>query len=408
MSEANGPSRKSGWLTRFVGRSKGLRKLCPDFVKRLGYRVLDMEGVFSEIAATEDPHSDLEEVSSYQPKVDLTLGIVKESSNRHKRYALACKDLGVPYRMVDISGPDWLAEVRNCQCDGLFIWPSTHLAVVKRMYDERLRIIVEDLGIPIFPGLKELWFYESKRRMAYWLEAHDIPHCRTSVFYSQKDAMAHAGTTQLPVVTKTNFGAGASGVNLFRDRRRLQAYVRRCFGKGITRPTGDRRDREWGEVIFQEYVKDAVEWRVLRLGDSYFGHQKLMKGDFHSGSGLVGWETPPERLLDFVREITEIGPFTSMDVDIFEAPDGRYLVNELQCMFGSYLPYQMLVDGNRGRFVRDEADKSWAFQEGTFNQNASCNLRVETFVRQLGKTCGKAQSPAPAVGAASPAGGERQ
>ncbi|GAJ23391.1 unnamed protein product, partial [marine sediment metagenome] len=146
----------------------------------------------------------------------------------------------------------------------------------------------------------------------------------------------------------------------------LLRHVRRCFNKGIVHGDGDPRDRDQGCVLFQEYLADASEWRIIRLGKSYFGHQKLKKGQFHSGSGKVGWYDPPKKLLNFVYEVTEKGNFTSMDIDIFETRDGRYLVNELQSMFGSYLDYQMLVDGRPGRYIYKPSTAGWIFEEGIF------------------------------------------
>lgn len=124
---------------------------------------------------------------------------------------------------------------------------------------------------------------------------------------------------------------------------------------------------------------------MIRLGDSYFGHQKLRKGDFHSGSDLVGWYDPPRELLDFAHRVTREGRFTSMCIDVFETEDGRYLVNELQSMFGSYLPYQMHVNDKPGRYMYEKSTGTWIFQEGIFNANGSCKLRVEMLLQLLGK-----------------------
>ena len=122
---------------------------------------------------------------------------------------------------------------------------------------------------------------------------------------------------------------------------------------------------------------------MIRIGNSYFGHQKLKKGDFHSGSGLVGWETPPRRLLDFVRKVCDIGSFWSMCVDVFEDPAGQYYVNELQSVFSSYNPSQMYVEGKPGRFQYNASADLWEFEEGVFNQNGSNNLRVEHLLEIL-------------------------
>jgi hypothetical protein len=114
---------------------------------------------------------------------------------------------------------------------------------------------------------------------------------------------------------------------------------------------------------------------MVRIGDSFFGHPKGRVGDFHSGSGNVLWDVPSSKHLDLLFDLTEHGGFHSMNVDLFEAPDGRLLVNELQAVFGaSYSVDQLRVDGEAGRFVREEGQ--WVFERGDFARNACANERV--------------------------------
>jgi len=49
----------------------------------------------------------------YPAKVDVRLGIVKDFVQYHANYIGACRDLGVPYRLVDISGPDWIDRLEQ-------------------------------------------------------------------------------------------------------------------------------------------------------------------------------------------------------------------------------------------------------------------------------------------------------
>lgn len=55
-----------------------------------------------------DQYADAEEISSYTARVDVRLGIIKELTRLHGFYIGACRELGVPYKLVDISGPDWI------------------------------------------------------------------------------------------------------------------------------------------------------------------------------------------------------------------------------------------------------------------------------------------------------------
>ena len=360
--------------------------LCPKPVKRFARRWFShkYDAYNRRKWRAMDPFGDIEEVSTYPSKVDIRLGIIKEFAHSHKDYVSACRDLGVPYRVLDISGPDWVDVVRNSGCDAFLVRPSCELSIWKRMYDERLRVMVEDMGKIIYPSYDELWFYESKRRMCWWLQAHDIPHPKTWIFYNCDEALTFARNTELPIIFKSDFGSGASGVKIFRSRSRLIRWIKLYFRRGAIRKDEDPRDRQWGSVLLQEYLPDVAEWRMRRIGDSYFGTQKLKVGEFHSGTGVDVWYDPPRRLLEFTRELTEASRFRSMSLDIFETLDGEYLVNELQSVFGTNRPYEMLVNGKPGRYLYDHNARSWHFEEGIFCQNGSCNLRVADLLGILG------------------------
>ena len=175
------------------GRWKTLLiRSCPKALVDIGRRWLPYENYCRGKWLALDPYAAAEEVSTYKASVDIRLGIVKEFAHTHASYIGACRDLGVPYKVLDLSGPDWIDIVRGCGCDAFLVSPSCELSVWKQMYDERLRVMAEDLGKTIYPTYKELWFYESKRRMCYWLQAHDMPHPRTWVFYNCDEAMEFA------------------------------------------------------------------------------------------------------------------------------------------------------------------------------------------------------------------------
>ncbi len=105
---------------------------------------------------------------------------------------------------------------------------------------------------------------------------------------------------------------------------------------------------------------------------------------FHSGSGAFRHYRPDLSLLDFVANVCEIGNFTSMDIDDLLTSEGRFLVNELQTVFGMTHPVeQCVVDGKPGRMLYDEIEKTWRFEEGNFCRNHLRNLRVECVLKML-------------------------
>ena len=131
-------------------------------------------------------------------------------------------------------------------------------------------------------------------------------------------------------------------------------------------------------VLLQEYIPHQFEWRVVRLGESFFAHKKMLLGDMTSGSLLKDYENPPLELLYFVKELTDRFHFKSMAVDLFETNTSEYLVNEMQCIFGQSDTYQMKKDGIIGRYIH--INEKWEFEAGDFNTNESFDLRLEAAI----------------------------
>lgn len=332
-----------------------------------------------------------------------------ESGNDHLRWIQACNKSGnnTDYEVIDISKSDWLENIVRFDPDILLSKPGALTSRFKQLYDERLTILVKELGYKSFPTLDEVLIYENKRYFSYWLSAHEIPHPKTDVFYYRVEALEFLNTVNHPLVAKVNIGASGSGVTILENMQESRNYIYRTFSeKGAEKRSGPNlkmggffkrglqyifhpgkiggklhiyktraADVQSQFVIFQEYVPHSFEWRVVRMGESFFAHKKVKKGDKASGALLKSYEDPPFSLLDFVKNITDRFGFYSQAVDIFESERG-YLVNEMQCIFGQSDPYQMLVDGKPGRYLH--RDGAWVFEEGYFNRNESYDLRLKT------------------------------
>ena len=310
----------------------------------------------------------------------------------HCKYVTACLEMSVPFTVIDLQASDWMKQVRQSRCEILLVWPDAFLSIWNSMNKDRIEILERECGITIFPSAREIWFYEDKRRTSYWLEANDIPHPRTWIFYDLNECQQFVSSCNLPLIYKASFGAQASGVRLFRERDKLSRFIRRVFSRGFQPDGFDRRDRQWGTVLLQEYIPKVKEWRLVRIGNSFFGHGKGSIAGIHSGSGLVEWDVPQNRHLDFLLEVTEIGGFRSMNVDVFETLDGQLLVNELQAVFGArHSVDQLRKDGLPGRFVQAQDGKGWNFEPGDFARNACANERVRYMIesRDSPQSCEK-------------------
>ncbi len=312
----------------------------------------------------------------------------------------ACSRFGVDYEVIDILSHDWQYQLEQGCFDGVLVRPAYKTQEVKNLCDERIYHVEKHLGIPVYPSFDEIYIYENKRNMASWLASSGFQHPKTHVFSNKEAARAYVETAKFPIVRKSNVGSAGLGVDVISDKKTAARAIQKAFRKYSedrylknTVPERLKRiltrhnhsyfmDGQRGYVLFQEYLDVELEWRIIKIGNSYFGHQKLV-GDngLASGSDLVGWVEPPVELLQLVREICEVGQFNSMAVDILQTKTKQFYVNELQTIFGSYVLYQMKVNDVPGRYTYD--GETYNFEEGSFNTNGCWDLRVEHFIEIL-------------------------
>ena len=311
----------------------------------------------------------------YEAAHPIRVGIIQDYADFHRNYIAACHELKIAYRVVDLMSSAWLSNYRQSECDIYVVWPPVMWRYWKDQFDERLRILTECEKAVVYPASSLLWMFESKRRMNYFLSATGCPHPETRVFYQKEEAWDYVRQVELPIVFKMDMGSGARGVRIIRKRKEAFALVKRAFARGVSTWSLGPYEKERGWVIFQEYLSGADEWRVIRIGESYFAYRKARIGDFHSGTKQKIWGLPPMELLEFVREITSKHNLTSVSFDIFETA-GAFLINEIQVYFGTSAIHQMKVDGRPCRYRYDAEDSEWKLEFGEFCCNACCNLRL--------------------------------
>lgn len=308
-----------------------------------------------------------------------TIGIFSDIMGLHESYIKAAEEMNIPYKVVDLVASNWLEDIKASGCKLFFVWPNPFHPAWKTMCDERIMVIERELGLHVYPRLEELWVWESKRRMSYWLAAHDIKQPKTWIFYDYDESIRFANETQLPIVFKPDFGDCARGVRIVQSRCQAIGLAKQAFSRGFHVEGHHPNDRIWGCAIFQQYIPDAREWRVIRIGDSILCQRKGKKGDFHSGTRLVEYDTPSKTLLDFVMEICDERKFDCMSIDTLEDKQGNFYALELQTVFGvDPWGFYMVIDGVPGRYrIEDKQEKyHYSFVRGIFSENKCCNLRI--------------------------------
>jgi glutathione synthase/RimK-type ligase-like ATP-grasp enzyme len=327
-----------------------------------------------------------------------------------QNWAVACQGRNLDYNMFDISSSTFFSELDAYAPDIVLTRPPGNIELDKTLFDEKTYVLSKIKDYFLFPSYEETVIYENKRVLSYHLEAWNLPHPQTKVFYSKDELNGFASRIKYPIVVKSSIGASGTGVHVIRTHKQLRTYAKRAFSSkgmpvriGPNRNTGnifkwlskalrnpkyakervaeyktvaDNRPKRY--VIIQDYVPHEFEWRVAKIGDSYFAHKKIKHKDKCSGTKGIDYVDPPVSLLEFVKQTCGSFGFNSVAIDLFEV-QGKYLINEIQTIFGHVQDHILEVDGKPGRYL--DQDGKWVFEEGMFNSNKSFNLRLEVALK---------------------------
>lgn len=326
------------------------------------------------------------------------------------KWLKACEARGLTADIIDLCSMDAMEQIVEGGYDLCLLRPPGLFETYKAIYDEKLFHIANTLKIPCFPSFFENYIYENKKSLAAFLIAAKIPHPRTWVIGHKAEAIRFIEQSDYPIVAKTSIGAASSGVTILRNAETASKYIYKAFsGRGIIKRVGPNRQvgntqswirkaisdpdylkkklnqyyRSWadtqkGFVIFQEYIEHDFEWRIVRIGESYFAYKKYKVGDKASGAKNLGYVNPPLDLLSWIKEISEKHNINTAAFDVFVNAE-EYLINEIQTIFGHVWDHILEVDGKPGRYLYQE--REWVFEPGMFNTNESYDLRLETALK---------------------------
>ncbi len=255
------------------------------------------------------------------------IGICGDAKSFAGRWGAALRARGIQVRELDLLGADPLKQVAGCA--GV-MWHWYHYpSEIRGAALPILRTIEEHLRIPVFPDLATCWHFDDKIAQSYLLDALDIPHPKTKVFWRKADALQWCEKAEYPMVAKLSGGAGSQNVRLIRHAAEAQAYVKQCFsGSGVVilppLPEGSAA-RLWARLkraakraaqaapyvfsnrfpafpdqtywmphknyaLFQEFLPgNEFDTRVTVVGDRAFAFRRMNRpGDFRaSGSGRI-------------------------------------------------------------------------------------------------------------------------
>jgi hypothetical protein len=341
-------------------------------------RLLGTQEVWQVTAETVDPRYRVDFRAMLPTRYRANIGFIASKQDPTVPYfQRALEMLGIGGQVYDPARDDFHDRILAGP-ERIFLSRPMHFTNQDRqLFWEKTLPLYDWSEASVSPSRRALNIYESKRELAYFLKMNGIPHPETHIFYDMEEALAFAKDCPLPQVFKTNTGSSATGVEILRERKALIALVRDVFCRHyVKRSLSDYRDIDYGHVILQKFITPVREFRVIRVGESWFGHEKLpgAESELMSGSGINAWTPPPRDLLNFCAGLSDQLGFSMMCFDIFRSGDGPWLVNEMQTWFGSYDNSQMYIDGVPGRYTRK--DGKWVFEPGFFNECCSLPLII--------------------------------
>ncbi|HET7561638.1 MAG TPA: hypothetical protein VFJ87_04580 [Rhodanobacteraceae bacterium] len=247
-----------------------------------------------------------------------------------RRWFELAPSLGIEALPVDVFASDCVSQIAKCDA---FMWRCPSSAY-PRVYSRRLLYALEaGLGIPVFPSNRSTWFYDDKPGQSGFLEAANIPHAITWVFWERQRAEQFCNHANYPFVLKLAGGHQSSNVRLLRTRAEALFYVDELFGHGVVslgyRPASRpyrllRRLRAAAEIMkgrnpygstpeselqhgyfyAQEFLAhNEFEISVIVIGRRAFACRRFVSpGDFrtHGSDGRIDW-SPQAIDTDIVR-----------------------------------------------------------------------------------------------------------
>jgi hypothetical protein len=311
-----------------------------------------------------------------------TDGNPQSFSRLWKEYA---DERGVDATVVDPLSPGALDVVRGCDA---FIWRYNFRMPWTDAAPGIMRAVEDDFGLPVWPGRILRETFENKIAQSYLLDALNIPHPRTWVFWRAAEALERLDELPFPLVAKLSRGVRSEGVALIRDRAEAEAVIDRMFTFGLgsmdfLRQSRERRFgkynvmlramrrgrfkgfHERGYVLFQEFVPgNAFDTRVVVQGDRITAsRRRTREGDFRaSGSGVSDFDPAAidPAALALAVELAEAMKVSSLVADVIHRGT-QPLINEFSYSMAIHVVRSMPGHWRRGPegMVRVDAPLDW-------------------------------------------------
>ena len=268
----------------------------------------------------------------------------------------------IPFEIYDIHRSSWL---RDAERFDMVVWALASFPYELDESRRKLHVLEKELGMLCYPSFAEAQLYEDKITQYELLRYHGLPVIDTFISNSEAEVLEYLATCEYPVVWKITAGAGSLGVELVRNRRVAERWVRQVFGFAGRRTYWPYVSQK-NYVYLQTFVPHAhSDLRVIVAGSMVFGYYRdVPAGEFRaSGMNLVRWDPPPREAILLARRVARALDLPCIAVDMLGDAAG----NELRIIELSAFPTvdmldELRQDGVAGVFEFDGEADDYRFQ----------------------------------------------
>lgn len=148
-----------------------VRRFVPRQARYFVQRFVSLSSLKLKYRERLNPYFDVTESLGNTAGSPHVFGIVRDAAQYYSHYVAACLEMGVPFKVVDLAREDWIEHVIASNCGVFLLWPDAFFRSRSEIIKDRVEILENELHKPVFPTSREVWLYEDKARVCYWLRA---------------------------------------------------------------------------------------------------------------------------------------------------------------------------------------------------------------------------------------------
>src|SRR6056297_2926418 len=117
------------------------RRWVPRRLRYMVQRVVPMSGLKARWFASRNSLADVVASDENDFRSPVRVGIVFNRAHFHRHFVAACREMSVPFRVVDISGADWDSVISQSGCGLIMAWPDATLVPLAKVIKDRLDLV---------------------------------------------------------------------------------------------------------------------------------------------------------------------------------------------------------------------------------------------------------------------------